>query len=338
MRAYGLRPSEIEDIKKLLQKFFGDLQNIQVFLFGSRSKNLHKPFSDIDLTIKTKEKNIQQRINLFLEAWEQSKLPYKVDITPWNELFKEYLPQINKEKIPFWDPSEKQVHPWRICPYGKHWVKQHPRTKKNHLEDVDGHCRKNPLGKDRLTGDEIELISKSAQFNAVKNLPQAYNGNGKIPDANKYDQLIAGWCTYWNEIFRPDAPITADFIKALIESESTFNPKAKAENKKNIGKARGLIQLTEATLKILKDRKGEIKDHYIDLTKDELFEPSKNICAAIRWMFRKREILKKRLGRSPSWPDAVIEYKGLGPDLKKNGERSKKVLNDFLKIYERYTP
>ena len=122
----------------------------------------------------------------------------------------------------------------------------------------------------------------------------------------------------------------------MIESESRFKPTATAPNKKNIGKARGLIQLTEQTLRILRNRKGEIKDHYIDLSKDELFEPSKNICAAIRWLFRKREILNKRLGRSPSWPEVIVEYKGLGPGLKKKNKKSLQIMHDFELIYKAY--
>lgn len=98
-------------------------------------------------------------------------------------------------------------------------------------------------------------------------------------------------------------------MKALIESESRFNPMAMAPNKKPAGPARGLVQLTEQTIKILKDHKGEITDHYVDISNEELFEPEKNICAAIRWLFRKREILQKNLNRSPDWLETIAEYK-----------------------------
>ena len=337
MKTFGLKLQEILDIKRLFQNFFGDLSDAKIYLFGSRATGKNKEFSDIDIAVNSKTKDLSKRISLFNEAWEGSKLPYKIDFTPWKDIYKPYLPQIKKEKTIFWQPDEKQLHPWRACPYGQHWVIRHPRYPVGRqLQDVDGHCRKNPSGKDRLTGDEIELISNLSPFKDSKNLPLPYTGKTKIKNAEDYDILIAGWCTYWNDIFKLDILIEPNFIKALMESESTFKPKAFAKNKKAIGIARGLIQITEATLRILKDRKGEIKDHYIDIDKEELFTPSKNICASIRWLFRKREILQKRLGRSPTWPEVVVEYKGLGPDLKNKGTKSIKVLNDFLEIFKRY--
>jgi predicted nucleotidyltransferase len=336
MTSYGLTPLELETVWELLRKHFGELPDVKVYLFGSRAKGSHKKYSDVDLAIKTKSKDISQRISLFQEDWEQSKLPYKLDVTSWSDLFRPYLPDIRRSKKILWIPEDREVHPWRVCPYGQHWVVRHPRLPVGRqLQDVDGHCRKNPSGKDLLRGEEIELIAKNPLFQNSHPLPNPYRGKEKLLSPEAFDGLIAGWCKYWNEIFLPDKPITPDFIKALIESESRFNPLAIAQNKK-VGPARGLVQLTEQTWRILKDQKGEIKDHYVDLQKQELFDPNKNICAAIRWLFRKREILQKRLSRSPDWVETIAEYKGLGPDLKKKGPKSLKVMNDFLVIYKRY--
>lgn len=337
MRSYGLTSQELQEIKEKLNYFFGDLKDIKVYLFGSRATGKHQKYSDIDLAVKSKASDLNKRIALFKEASNESNLPYKMDIASWKDLYAPYLPSIRKQKIIFWTPESKSVHPWRVCPYGEHWVVRHPRLPVGRkVQDVDGHCRKNPSGKDRLAGDEIELISKTLPFTESFPLPLLYPGKQKLENPNDYDVLIAGWCKYWNEVMSPDILITPNFIKALMESESSFNPTAFAKNRPSIGMARGLIQLTESTLRILRDRRGEIKDHYIDLKKEELFDPSKNICAGIRWMFRKREILTKRLGRSPSWVEAVVEYKGLGPDLKKGGEKSLRIMNDFLKYYSAY--
>lgn len=337
MKSYGLKTEEIHLVKTLLERHFGDIPDVKVFLFGSRAKENHRPFSDIDLAVKSKEKNLSKRISLFKESWENSKLPYKVDITPWSELYKPYVPEIRKSKKDFWKPQDKEVHAWRACPYGQHWVVRHDRLPEGRqLQDIDGHCRKNPSGKDRLDGDEIAYLSFLTDFQTAEPLPKAYPGKDKIQLANNFDQLIAGWCRYWNDVLKPDIPIDPSFVKALMESESSFNPNATAKNKKSIGPARGLIQITEQTWRILKDRKGELKDHYIDIRKEELFDPSKNICASIRWLFRKREILQKRLARSPTWVETIAEYKGLGPDLKRKEKESLKVMNDFLKFYGKY--
>lgn len=340
MKLYGLKPDEIEKIKKLFQVHFGDLSDAKIYLFGSRATGQYKPFSDIDIAVKSKAKNLNEKIALFQEEWEKSNLPYKADISAWNELYRPYLPKIRKQKIPFWEPDEKKLHPWRICPYGKQWVVRHPRYPVGRqLQDVDGHCRKIPSGKDLLQGDEIEFISRISSFQETQPRPSNYAGKEKIANADDFDIYIAGWCKYWNDIFKPDIPISSNFIKALVHSESTFNTLAYAKNKKELGgPARGLVQITEQTLKILKDKKGEIKDHYVDLKNEELFEPSKNICAAIRWMFRKREILQKRLSRSPSWLETITEYKGLGRQLKSNSPKAIQVMKNFqtvLAVYQK---
>lgn len=308
MRSYGLKPNEIETIKKLLNESFGDLKDVKVFLFGSRAKGDHKLFSDIDLAIKSKSPELSKKIARFKEEVEESKLPYKFDVSSWDELYEKYLPEIKKTKTNFWDSGQKMLHLWRVCPYGQHWVVRHPRFPVGRqLQDVDGHCRKNPSGKDSFDADEIELISKLPDFNSVSNRPNPYSGKHKIKNADDFDYLISGWTQYWNDIFKSDSLLEPNFVKALIESESKFNPNAEAPNKKSVGPARGAIQITEQTLRILRDRKGELKDHFIDLKKEDLFVPALNICAGIRWLFRKREILVKRLKRSPTWTEVMIE-------------------------------
>lgn len=337
MKTFGLESEEVSTIKKLFNKHFGDLKEAKIFLYGSRSTGNHKKYSDIDFAIKASKKvNLEDRISNFKSDWENSSLPYQVDLINWLNIYKPYLPEIKKQKIPFWEPEEKKVHPWRVCPYGQHWVKRHDRLKKTKIQDVDGHCRKNKSKKDCFGSDEILFISSLLDFKNSTPKPSLYPDGQKNKLANNYDNEIAGWCKYWNEVFKPDLLIEPNFVKALIESESTFNPNATAKNKKSVGLARGLVQITEQTLRILKDRSGEIKEFYVDLEKEDLFDPSKNICAAIRWLFRKREILLKRLNRSVQWYEVIAEYKGVGPELKKNGPKSKKVIDDFNFYYGKY--
>ena len=58
MRSYGLKPDELKKMRDLFQEFFGDLSEVKIFLFGSRAKGTHKPFSDINIAIKTRTKDI----------------------------------------------------------------------------------------------------------------------------------------------------------------------------------------------------------------------------------------------------------------------------------------
>ena len=239
------------------------------------------------------------------------------------------MPQINKDKKLIWTSKTDHL-PMRLCPYGESWVRRHERVSpKGKVEDVDGHCRKNPGGKDVLYSDELSVISQSKDFLASKIKICPYKGLEQIANANQYDQLIVGWCNYWNQVFNPKIPLEPNFVKTLIFSESRFNSQSYKKNNKKIGPARGLVQITESTLKILKDRKGEIKDHYVNLKNDDLFDPNLNICAAIRWLFRKNEILEKRLKRTPEWEEVIAEYKGLGNQLKNGKKEAIKIINDF---------
>jgi hypothetical protein len=251
-------------------------------------------------------------------------------------LFNPYIPQIKKEEKLFWSSGQNTL-PMRVCPYGEHWVERHDRLKNGNIEDVDGHCRKDRGKKDVLYGEEIQFISKSKEFLNLKNKVCPYAGKENIPQADDYDQLLIGWCYYWNQIFKSKNPITPNFIKTLIFSESRFKSSIITNNNKKIGNAIGLIQVTESTSRILRDRKGEIKDHYLILKKTDFLDPNINICTGIRWMFHKKDLLKKRLGREPEWIEVVAEYKGLGSQLKKNGPRALKIVSDFklaLKDFE----
>jgi len=125
-------------------------------------------------------------------------------------------------------------------------------------------------------------------------------------------------------------PLDPNLVKALIASESSFRPELNTPtNRKKLGFARGLMQLTDDTISKLSDQKTELKDHFINLTAAEAMDPSANICAGVRWLFMKRagakeRFVKAKLDHVVTWDDAVAEYKGVlkgiienkNPDLK----------------------
>lgn len=68
--------------------------------------------------------------------------------------------------------------------------------------------------------------------------------------------MIAGWTKYWNEVLLPKDNLDPNLVKALIATESGFNPDAKIKVGKKAGYARGLMQVTDWALNILKDEGG----------------------------------------------------------------------------------
>ncbi len=231
--------------------------------------------------------------------------------------------------------KDGKAHPWRMCPLGQHWVSTHPLrvkpSKKNPggTATRHGHCRKNSSGKDQLYPDEIHEIADS-RFGRLRKLPTP-NKLGSFSE-NKYDRMIAGWTKYWNEVLDPAEPLDSNLVKALISTESDFSPKKKAlASKENW--ARGLMQVTDETIKILKDETGELKNFLINLDENKANDPNLNICAGIRWLFQKKKLLEHKLKRGVTWDEAAMEYKSYTGNLKKGEKSAIRQRNKFLERY-----
>lgn len=218
--------------------------------------------------------------------------------------------------------------PWRVCPLGQHWVSRHDRPYPSGISDVDGHCRANPSKRDILMFDEMKLIEMTKLFSEAPK-PNPFKSNPSWGE--KYDKQIGGWVRYWNDILGLKNKIDPNIVKALIASESSFDPMAAARGVPMTKQARGLIQLMPQTRKILSDPKGELKDHLIKADKDDLFDSTVSISMGVRWLVRKQEIASRKLKREATWKEAVLEYKGIlmqNPNTGKNPMIRKK-LNDL---------
>ena len=145
-------------------------------------------------------------------------------------------------------------------------------------------------------------------------------------NGSSYDVFIAGWTKYWSDIFKPKLSLDPNIVKALIGSESSFNPLVKVRAGKN-NMARGLMQVTDETREFLSDEKGELKDHFVNLTDKEALDPNLNICAGIRWLFRKREIVEKKYGKDVSWDRVIYFYKA--------AQKNPKVMDKFRTYLKR---
>jgi hypothetical protein len=250
----------------------------------------------------------------------------------------------------------EKVHPWRLCPLGKHYVKEHqeriPPSKKHPEGEIitrHAHCASNPLGKhykeirDVLLFDELQIIA-TTHFSGLQGPPKANVLHYRRAD--EFDSLIRGWTLYWNEIFKEDKdPLDPNLVKSLIASESGFDPDIiNPKNPPKIGPARGLMQLTDFTLRILHGHEVELRDHFVYLSHATVMDPSANICAGARWLFQKRAVAKERYAKVDpnhivTWVDAVAEYKGvLSGILDKDNQHPdpENKMPTFRSIYEKF--
>jgi len=261
-----------------------------------------------------------------------------VDVAPFGRKQGSKMAKENSSRLAFKSSrSKEKIHPWRLCPLGEHWVKEHalrvPPSKTHPVGTITtrrGHCAKNPSGKDQLYFDEMQEIAER-NFSKLTGAPTTNNLGFKYL-GNRYDHLIRGWTQFWNEVFQPKEQLDPNLVKALIASESSFDRNANG----NAGKhntARGLMQVTDQTLGILADEDGELRDHLINLTQDQIYEPSANIGAGIRWLFRKQETTSAKLKRNASWIETVADYKSYLRHIAKNPRY--RGMGIFMKYYDK---
>lgn len=92
-----LSADQFKTVKQLIEQY---LPNTEVWAYGSRVKNKASTYSDLDLVAFTTE---QQKLALFnlKQAFEDSSLPFRVDIFAWDELPDSFQENIKTEHILF---------------------------------------------------------------------------------------------------------------------------------------------------------------------------------------------------------------------------------------------
>lgn len=78
-------------IKQILEK---KLPNDEVIVFGSRANGTAKPYSDIDLAVISKDGLDRNKLWELREAFEESDLPFCVDIVEYDKLSEKFKKEI----------------------------------------------------------------------------------------------------------------------------------------------------------------------------------------------------------------------------------------------------
>ena len=82
-------------VEKLLARH---LPGVEAWAYGSRAKGTAKPWSDLDLVVFAgpEQKNAVVELR---EAFEESDLPFRVDLFVWDEIPETFRENIRKEHI-----------------------------------------------------------------------------------------------------------------------------------------------------------------------------------------------------------------------------------------------
>ncbi|MDP3706264.1 MAG: nucleotidyltransferase domain-containing protein [Legionellaceae bacterium] len=79
-----------------------------VWVFGSRAQKAKKKYSDLDLVIDFDGEKIPISTLICLnEAFDESDLPYKVDIVDWNTISPEFKKHIQNKRVLLLRPNPK---------------------------------------------------------------------------------------------------------------------------------------------------------------------------------------------------------------------------------------
>jgi len=75
-----------KDLNKIKQILTEYVPGLEVRVFGSRVNGRSKPYSDLDLVIVNKEKIDRTILIKLREAFQESNLPFRVDVLDWNRI------------------------------------------------------------------------------------------------------------------------------------------------------------------------------------------------------------------------------------------------------------
>lgn len=94
---YGLNDAQLQFLDKTVVRPLRD-HGARVWLFGSRARGDHKPFSDIDIMV---ESNVDLRgpISEIQEILTESSLPFKVDLVQDRDFAISYRPGYLQDRV-----------------------------------------------------------------------------------------------------------------------------------------------------------------------------------------------------------------------------------------------
>lgn len=77
-------------------------KNTEIWVFGSRTTSHHKPFSDLDLFIKSVSSINKNSLTQCEYTLEASSFPYKVDLLDWSSVNKKFRQVIENNPHFLW--------------------------------------------------------------------------------------------------------------------------------------------------------------------------------------------------------------------------------------------
>ena len=93
-----LKPNQIKLVREILSKHLSSNTD-RAYAFGSRARGAHRPYSDLDIAIKSDRSLPRATIAKIVMDLEESNLPYSVDVVDWMNVDKEFARIANEEMV-----------------------------------------------------------------------------------------------------------------------------------------------------------------------------------------------------------------------------------------------
>ena len=87
----SIDPAALDNVIRILRQHLStdssaDESDVAVYAFGSRTKSTARPYSDLDLILKSKHKISLQLLDQLKNDFEESDLPFRVDLSDWHRV------------------------------------------------------------------------------------------------------------------------------------------------------------------------------------------------------------------------------------------------------------
>ncbi len=94
----NLEDKYILELKKVVKDFL-KTEDVKIFLFGSRARQDHNLFSDVDIGVFPGDKSAWRKIMFLKERIEESNIPYKVEFVNLKEVSDDFKNEVLKDAI-----------------------------------------------------------------------------------------------------------------------------------------------------------------------------------------------------------------------------------------------
>jgi type I restriction enzyme S subunit len=94
--AMDLSPAQWRSVRDVLARH---AEGLTVWAFGSRARGHAKPYSDLDLAILTDRPMDLPRYTALADAFEESELPWQVDLVDWATVGESFRHIIERDHV-----------------------------------------------------------------------------------------------------------------------------------------------------------------------------------------------------------------------------------------------